>query len=626
MALVPRTRFDPTARFLGLALASGLPFACYLASAAAHSHWYDAGEFVAGGIDLGITHPPGQPLYSLIAAAFSLLPIGPLAFRVALASAAMAAVACGALYLATETTIRAQGLHRPWVITPIAVGATWLCAGTAGFFLQAARPEVYALQAALCLIVIERLVALEARWPTRDMRPLWTAGLALGLALANHHFLAVLLAPALAPTAARALRARGQLVLWIAAAFVLAGASVYLYLPLRAGADPVPNLGAPTTLSRFFWVVSAQVFQKNTGGGVPEPAGDRVADVIAAIVTNLHIASLLALAGLYALLRTPGVRRIGVIWLSVLVVPLLARAWLGFTRDNPDALGYLLTSFAAASALCASFFAQLVTPLGGMDGRGPSRSAVTLSIAVAVLGLAQLHHGSTQTSFAQLTAVDEFDEFTRRRLPPRAIVLAHQPDTVFAFWGAEAQDHLRQDVTLVPMPFLDYPGMIQSLLDRDPDLMELLRGYMLVGELRQPDLQSLASRRSLLIELDVRVPPTLYETLAPAGFYYQVLAAGTTDADERIGQSEQTAMYSALYQRLGSQAQEPGTRKQLLWHHYVDALYYMAFGDFPAAHHALAQGIAIEPLEQRLRAMEQALRDGKTTGPMDVTPFLPGQR
>lgn len=624
MALVPRSRFDPTARRLGLALSAGLPLACYLASAAAHGYWYDAGEFVAAGIHLGISHPPGQPLHSLVAGLFSLLPVGPLSFRVALASAAMAAVACGALYLAIETTIRAQGLHRPWVVTPIAVGATWLAAGSQGFFLQAIRPEVYALQAALCFVVIERLIALEGAWPTRDVRPAFTAAFALGLALANHHFLAILLLPAVAPTAARVLRGRGVGALWIAAAFVAAGLSVYLYLPLRASAGPTPNLGAPTTLARLFWVVSAQAFQKNTGGGVPEPGDDRVADVLVALITNLHIATLLALAGLYALMRTPGVRRIGMIWLCALFVPLIARAWLGFTRNNPDAEGYLLMSFGAVAALSAAFVAQLVTPLGGMDARAPSRSAAVLSLAVGALGLAHLHHGFTQTSFAELTAPDELDEYQRRRLPANAIVLAHQAETIFAFWGAEAQDHTRPDITLVPLPFLDYPGMVSELLDRSPELTELLRGYMLSGQLRQPDLQSLASRRPLLIELDVRVPPALYETLVPAGYYYQVLAAGTTEADERIGQSTQAEMYSALYRRLAEQVREQGTRKQLLWHHYMDALYYMAYGDVIAAHRSIAQGRSLQPLDRRLAAMEQALRDAKRPGPLDITPFVVG--
>lgn len=624
MALVPRSQFNPTARGLGLTLSMGLPFCCYLANLSAHGYWYDAGEFVAAGLHLGISHPPGHPLYSLLAALASLVPIGSVTFRVAVMSAAMAAVACGALYLAIETTVRAQGLHRPWVITPLSIGGAWLFAGTQGVFMQAIRPEVYALQSALCFIVIERVVALEGAWPTRDVRPFYTAAFAWGLALTNHHFLAILIAPAVAPTAARVLRARGQLALWVAAAFVAAGLATYLYLPLRAASDPTPNLGAPTSLARFFWVVSAQAFQKNSGAGVPEASDERLADVLVLVASDMHLAFLLGLAGLYALLRTAGARRIGVVWLAAWLVPMLARAWLGFSRDNPDAEGYLLSSLGAVAAMAVVFVAQLVTPLGGMDGRGASRSAVVLALAVAALGAAQLHHGTTHTSLQAFNATDELDEYQRRRLPPHAIVIAHQPETVFAFWGAQAQDHARPDVTLVPMPFLSYPGMVQSLLDRDPDLTELLRATILTGELRQPDLQSLATRRPLLIELDVRVPTSLYETLAPAGFFYQVIAAGTTDADERAGQAEQVAMFEALDRSLTKPLDDEATRKQLLWHHYMDGLYYMAYGDLIAAHRSVAQARALSPQDERLQAMAHTLDTTTKPGPLDITPFFPG--
>jgi hypothetical protein len=193
MALVPRARFHPTARAVGVLLAAGLPFCAYLANAAAHSYWYDAGELVAAGVSLGIGHPPGQPLHSLVGALCTLLPFGPLAFRLAFASAVAMAVATTALYLALETTVRAQGVQRAWVVTPIAVAGAWLFAGTSAAFVQAIRPEVYALQAALSLVAIERVIALEGAWPTRDVRPLLTAALAWGLSLANHHFLSILL-------------------------------------------------------------------------------------------------------------------------------------------------------------------------------------------------------------------------------------------------------------------------------------------------------------------------------------------------------------------------------------------------------------------------------------------------
>ena len=62
----------------------------------------------------------------------------------------------------------------------------------------------------------------------------------------------------------------------------------------------------------------------------------------------------------------------------------------------------------------------------------------------------------------------------------------------FRLLGGEVSETLRPDITLVPIPFLTYPGMVEALVEQDPDLAPFLRSYLLEGELRQADLQSLA--------------------------------------------------------------------------------------------------------------------------------------
>src|SRR5688500_7067363 len=209
MGLIPKSHGDPGVRRVALGFAAGVPLACYVATASAHGYWLDSGEFVAASVDLGIAHPPGQPLTALLGAIAALVPIGPLSLRVALAGALCAALAAAALFSAIDTTVRVLGLRHDRLAIPLARGATWLVAGAYGWWFQGVRPEVYAPQAALACIAIERIVAIEAAWPTQDVRPLYVATFAIGLALANHHFLAFLLLPTLAPTLARVRRARG---------------------------------------------------------------------------------------------------------------------------------------------------------------------------------------------------------------------------------------------------------------------------------------------------------------------------------------------------------------------------------------------------------------------------------
>src|SRR5690606_7575214 len=181
--------------------------------------------------------------------------------------------------------------------------------------------------------------------------------------------------------------------------------------------------------------------------------------------------------------------------------------------------------------------------------------------------------------------------------------------------------------TLVPIPLLGYPGMVTELSDAHPELREVLRGYLLHGELRQPDLQSLAAQRPLLIEMDPRVPPALYETMVPAGLYHAVLPDGATHTDEAHGRRTRDVVLATLEADLPPpEARSHATNARLLWLHYTGALYYAGYGDLEAALVATRRGLALSPLERQLRALEAMLMQAllaETKGPLDVRPFLP---
>jgi Protein of unknown function (DUF2723) len=59
----------------------------------------DSGELILAAHSLGVAHPPGFPLYLMLAHFASIVPIGSVAQRVNFASALFAAVACGMLTL-----------------------------------------------------------------------------------------------------------------------------------------------------------------------------------------------------------------------------------------------------------------------------------------------------------------------------------------------------------------------------------------------------------------------------------------------------------------------------------------------------------------------------------------------
>ncbi|MBK8482693.1 MAG: DUF2723 domain-containing protein [Proteobacteria bacterium] len=222
--------------------------------------WYDSAEYAAAARVLGIPHPPGYPLYTLIAWLFTLLPLTP-ALAVNLMSAVFGALAVGMVY----AVVRALGGGRLAAV----VGGATLGAGSL-FWFQAVIAEVYTPAITALLLVLWLLL----RGLERD-RSGWLVAAALlaGLALGLHLFIATcglgfaLLVwgcglPINGPRELRLLwRRRGSgRRLGRALGCLLAtgiGSTIFLYLRWRAAMQPLINFEDPSSSwERFWWFVS----------------------------------------------------------------------------------------------------------------------------------------------------------------------------------------------------------------------------------------------------------------------------------------------------------------------------------------------------------------------------------
>ncbi len=601
-------------------LAGGLPLVVYLYTASGYAHWLDSGELVAAAADFGISHPPGHPLASLVLGSANLLPVGALSFRVALVCALLAAIATVALFFAFEQTLRASGVIRDALIAPLCLTGTWWVAGSQAWWFQAVRPEVYALEAALLCIAIERLLRVATSIRDGDVRPLYHAALAIGLALANHHYVALL---ALVPAAWLLIgiwSSWGWRPFAWSTGFVGAGLLTYLFLPLRALSDPFLNLGDPSTPSRFFWVVSAQAFQKSLGPERIAPFREHLADVIVAMGQDLHLASLLlALLGAYFMLRIRAVRKLGLFWLTLWLVYTIGRALLGFVHGNPDALAYFMLAYASVGVFGALALGVVLSALAEA-APGRPKLAPVLGALVAIASLFEFVRSHEDASLGPFADTDVFDDGLRRALPARAVVLAHNPSTIFRFWGGEAEELNRPDVTMIPLPLLGYPKLVDRLVSEEPELKSLLGNYILDGQLNAPDLQSLAALRPVLVEMDIRVDAELFDMLVPDQLYHRVLTADITEADEGEAMQRHGALWDDIYARIG-EPRDAQTEVQLLWRHYNDAVYFAGVGDLHGARRSVGAGLALNPHAQELLLMQEALKHAPPGERIDITPF-----
>lgn len=231
-------------RLFLLAFLSSLPV--YLLTLAPTVTGEDSGELVTAAWSLGIPHPPGYPLWCLLGKLFTLvIPLGDVAYRVNLLSAVLAASSAGALALLVERVLVRAG-HRTQVV-PLATAL--LFAFSRDFWAQSTIAEVYSLNILLLSLALLAVVTWDEK---RELRYLYFFSILWGLALTNHTTMlplgavmagyVILRAPSLALKPTFLLTAVG---------FVLAGLSIFAYLPIRSLADPAMDWGNPEGLGAF---------------------------------------------------------------------------------------------------------------------------------------------------------------------------------------------------------------------------------------------------------------------------------------------------------------------------------------------------------------------------------------
>jgi len=187
----------------------------------------DAGEFQVAAATLGIAHPPGYPLYTMVGRLFAMLPYASPAWRVNLFGAM-----CAACTVAMVSRAVGRSTGSAWAAllagASLAVGPT--------FWVQGTTANIRSLTA----LFVAAAVAQSLVWErTRSTRDLTLLGLVLGFG-GGHHSSIILLLPAfLAFVFIHEPRLLFEPRRWLGAAGAfVASLAVIAYLPLRSAMSP----------------------------------------------------------------------------------------------------------------------------------------------------------------------------------------------------------------------------------------------------------------------------------------------------------------------------------------------------------------------------------------------------
>jgi len=249
----------PTARdlrdlrppYLWAAGAGILVFALYAVTLAPTTAFWDTSEYIATAEIMGIPHPPGNPLFVVLAKAWSILlaPLGlSVAVRVNLFSALMSAGAHALWFLVVHHILRFFSEDRLFRLA----GASAAVLVSATAFTVWNQSNVNEKVYTVSLLTIALLSWLAFRWQEnlgkgKDDNLLILMAFILALSVGNH-LMAFLAAPAIVLFV---LYVHPQTLLnWklypAGLAVAIVGLSIHLVLPIRAGLSPVINEASPT--------------------------------------------------------------------------------------------------------------------------------------------------------------------------------------------------------------------------------------------------------------------------------------------------------------------------------------------------------------------------------------------
>lgn len=510
-----------------LVLVGAVAFAAYGRAVAPGAYLLDSAEFAAASFQMGVAHPPGEPVALLWGKLFSLLPIGGVAFRVGLSQALAGALAAALVLALAHRVYAALDVDRalgPTATAFLAAGAAFAFAFAPGAVIVADRPEVYALQTALSL---GALLAAHEALVRRDGRWLLLAATLIGLGLGNHPLIAGLTGLGAVTAAFPFLAARVErprLVLWSLVAFAV-GALALAYLPARAhallsAAAPDPDAmvwGDARSPAGLGWLLAAKTFVAKQAIVQTQA---RPWDLPFVLMEELEIAlAVLAPFGAFWCFRRREARPTAIALLVGWLGSVLAAFTAGLDPSNPDIRGYLGPAIAITAIFSGAALA-VGLPLVRAAMLRPALAALMLLGALTRFPGGGTYPGFRYAATAEVAMAHALDE-----LPPRAVLLTANFESAFLLSYQRTVEGLRPDVSWAHLGFMRSPGYADRVGTGAPALSPVI-GAQLAGRLERAPVALVNERHPVRIEPDENLGDSLRAHLVPEGRLWRLRTEG----------------------------------------------------------------------------------------------------
>src|SRR5262249_15400850 len=468
----------------------------------------DSGELILAAQGLGVAHPPGFPLWVILAHLASLVPLGNVAVRINFSSALFAALACAVLTLVLaelmitaaylparkkgaqpRTRTEDSGIDHLLVFAP-ALGAGLLMAFSRTLWSYATITEVYTLNTLLIVIVFflmlrwRRLVTQtilsaplhKGGMVTTHDSWLYAAAAVFGLALGDHHVTVGLTLPAVAVIVYRTQGLKfftSSRLLYAALISVAGMIAVYAYLPLAASRSPLINWGNPRSLQEIWWHITGrqyQVFLSFT----PTLMGMQFVEFCRMLLREFGPASLplplvLALAGFAAVFKQD---RTAFWFLLFIVIANLAYDLSYEIAEDKDA--YYLPVFMSV-ALAAGFGLRWLIQLTAANSMSLEKPYGVAAIAVLLTSATAFSANWPFNNRTHYFIAHDYVENLLSTIEPSGLLLTQDWQVASPMFYVQQIERRRRDVKVIDVNLLRRSWYFDYLRRTYPDLIERSR-------------------------------------------------------------------------------------------------------------------------------------------------------
>jgi hypothetical protein len=442
-------------------------FLIYLQTIASTVGFIDSGELATVPYVLGIAHPTGYPLWTLVTHIFSHLPIAKEEIvRLNIFCALVTSFAAVLFYYSMLLLFRA-GIEtkNPFQSLIPALFSALVLAFSQTFWDQATSIEVYAFHLFLLsttLLLFLRAIFSSINEGVIDQRKWLIFAYVLGLSFTNH-LTTILLAPGflyLYFSVFRLSKEGIRQLIILAIPFIL-GLSVYVYFPIRTVQQPVLNWGYPATLERILWHVSGKQYHVWMFSSSAAAGKQWSRFLNAAPVEFYYMPLLFSLLGAWRLLMRE--RRI------FAFIFLLLAGCIAYTvnYDINDIDSYFLLAYVALA-----MFAGFGVLEAGMILEKMAGKIVFGAVLVAIV-VAELTANWPEVDASSDYLVHDYTATILANLKPNAVIISYQWDYfVAASYYFQYIKHIRDDVTVIDKELLRRSWYYLQVKKNHPALYE----------------------------------------------------------------------------------------------------------------------------------------------------------